>query len=120
MTYDLAETAKLHRRFNLCAVIYLVCVVLMFCLRSVGLTGSASSIVVSLVLLVDLILLAIFASRLSLRFFNPGIAILLGALVLLMPFFGLLLVFVLDTKARKLLTSNGVQMGLLGARTDNR
>ncbi len=109
---DLRAVARSQRAILLCILIYFVALVAQFPLPATlrGALGVAA-LVVSLVA-------TYFVFQLAIRLYNAGVGVLLAVLTLI-PCVGLIVLLIINGKATALLTSNGIQVGMLGANPDD-
>ncbi len=110
----LRKIASAQRNVNLAVLFYLALIPLNIVLSIVAAEVAWGAIVLGLAALAVLIFGAVSVYSLASLFHGPlgGVIYVLGLLV---PVLGLILLVMLSSKATKILKSNGIKVGLLGA-----
>jgi len=104
---DLRKVAVAQKGIMVCILVYLVAIALVAVLQP--------SPLVRLLLIVPLILASAgFTIMLAMQVYGMAGGILMGILALV-PCMGLLVLLLINARATKVLRSNGIQVGLLGA-----
>ncbi len=70
--------------------------------------------IAALCLLAVLVTIIVCVFRLALVIYSTGIAILLGVL-LIIPYIGMVILLIMNSRATKILRANGISVGLMGA-----
>ncbi len=109
---DLRKVAQYQKAILVCILVYLLAVFGQFLLppQLRPLLG-VGVIIVGLVS-------TVFVFMLALKVYSTGTGIILGILALV-PCLGLIILLVINSKATKILTQNGIKVGLLGANVSN-
>jgi hypothetical protein len=106
---DLRSIATYQKVIVLCILVYLIAVIARFVLP----TG------LGLILMFAVggvgIVATVFVFLLATKIYTTGVGILLGVLTLI-PIVGLIVLLIVNGKATAILKSNGIKVGLLGAR----
>lgn len=105
---DLRKVAQYQKAILVCILVYLLAVFGQFLLPP-----QLRPLLALGVIVVGLVS-TVFVFMLALKIYSTGTGIILGILVLV-PCLGLIILLIINSKATKILTQNGIKVGLLGA-----
>ena len=113
---EIRKIAVRQKVLLFCILIYIVCSLSLFLIPAVAGDGAnEAAMLVSLAMLVNGVVGAVFVFLLATGVFGTAIGILLGLLALI-PLVGLLVLLLVNGRATRMLRDNGISVGLLGAK----
>lgn len=108
---DVVSVAKYQKGILVCILLYFIAFSLRMAAPGVLGGPQIGAVVIGLIGLMG----AIFTILLAMRVYNMALGILIGILALV-PVLGLLVLLLINARATKVLTDNGIKVGLMGAK----